>query len=187
MKQSIFLKALVLTFASISSASAATFTVDFDSLIGAYPNPLAVTEFFTISSTGGEVSGFSVDSTDLFGNPGGAINRAGGPPIIFAFDTSKVNVTSILVGGISNNSPVQIDAFGSLLNDTISTSNNWTEISQISGLGNISQVDITLLESSITSFQFEYTVVPVPAAMWLFGSGLLGLVGFARRRGNARV
>ncbi len=26
------------------------------------------------------------------------------------------------------------------------------------------------------------TVVPVPAAVWLFGSGLLGLIGFARRR-----
>ena len=25
-------------------------------------------------------------------------------------------------------------------------------------------------------------VVPVPAAVWLFGSGLLGLVGIARRR-----
>jgi len=24
--------------------------------------------------------------------------------------------------------------------------------------------------------------VPVPAAVWLFGSGLLGLAGFARRR-----
>lgn len=27
-----------------------------------------------------------------------------------------------------------------------------------------------------------YTVVPVPAALWLFGSGLLGLVGIARRK-----
>lgn len=27
-----------------------------------------------------------------------------------------------------------------------------------------------------------YSVVPVPAAVWLFGSGLLGLVGVARRR-----
>ncbi len=27
-----------------------------------------------------------------------------------------------------------------------------------------------------------FTVVPVPAAVWLFGSGLLGLVGIARRR-----
>ena len=27
-----------------------------------------------------------------------------------------------------------------------------------------------------------YTVVPVPAAVWLFGSGILGLVGIARRK-----
>ncbi|MCW9024363.1 MAG: VPLPA-CTERM sorting domain-containing protein [Gammaproteobacteria bacterium] len=26
------------------------------------------------------------------------------------------------------------------------------------------------------------SAVPVPAAVWLFGSGLLGLVGVARRR-----
>ena len=26
------------------------------------------------------------------------------------------------------------------------------------------------------------TVVPVPAAVWLFGSGLIGLIGIARRK-----
>jgi len=31
------------------------------------------------------------------------------------------------------------------------------------------------------SIYTESTVVPVPAAVWLFGSGLLGLVGVARR------
>jgi hypothetical protein len=28
---------------------------------------------------------------------------------------------------------------------------------------------------------FPSAVVPVPAAVWLFGSGLLGLIGFAKR------
>ena len=32
------------------------------------------------------------------------------------------------------------------------------------------------------NFDFDAAAVPVPAAVWLFGSGLLGLVGVARRR-----
>ncbi|MFV2004643.1 MAG: VPLPA-CTERM sorting domain-containing protein [Gammaproteobacteria bacterium] len=37
--------------------------------------------------------------------------------------------------------------------------------------------------NGVTSAQFAgSTVVPVPAAVWLFGSGLIGLAGFARRR-----
>jgi len=34
-------------------------------------------------------------------------------------------------------------------------------------------------------FNITTTAVPVPAAAWLFGSGLLGLVGVARRRNKA--
>jgi hypothetical protein len=34
----------------------------------------------------------------------------------------------------------------------------------------------------VTSIHVDSVVVPVPAAVWLFGSGLLGLVGVARRR-----
>jgi len=35
-------------------------------------------------------------------------------------------------------------------------------------------------------FYFDGTVsaVPVPAAVWLFGSGLIGLIGFAQRKNN---
>jgi len=39
--------------------------------------------------------------------------------------------------------------------------------------------------SSLTydyTLQFEVSAVPVPAAVWLFGSGLLGLIGIPRRK-----
>ena len=36
--------------------------------------------------------------------------------------------------------------------------------------------------SGMLTYTSNATVVPVPAAAWLFGSGLLGLVGVARRK-----
>lgn len=38
--------------------------------------------------------------------------------------------------------------------------------------------------NAATSHISVYGVVPIPAAVWLFGSGLLGLVGVARRKRN---
>lgn len=35
------------------------------------------------------------------------------------------------------------------------------------------------------SLQIEVSAVPIPAAAWLFGSGLLGLIGIARRKKTA--
>lgn len=40
--------------------------------------------------------------------------------------------------------------------------------------------NFNIIEGTWTSF--TTTVVPVPAAVWLFGSGLLGLAGLARRK-----
>lgn len=36
--------------------------------------------------------------------------------------------------------------------------------------------------AALSSLQITTTVVPVPAAVWLFGTGLLGMVGFSKRR-----
>jgi len=41
---------------------------------------------------------------------------------------------------------------------------------------------INLESAGSGSFAIELAAVPVPAAAWLFGSGLLGLVGLARRK-----
>jgi len=46
--------------------------------------------------------------------------------------------------------------------------------------------DFATSDTGITSGFFGgSTVVPVPAALWLFGSGLLGLIGIARRKNAA--
>lgn len=42
--------------------------------------------------------------------------------------------------------------------------------------------NLNIIEGTWTS----YSAVPVPAAVWLFGSGLLGLVGIARRKKSAQ-
>jgi hypothetical protein len=39
--------------------------------------------------------------------------------------------------------------------------------------------------ASVDTFTLNVGAVPVPAAVWLFGSGLLGLVGVARRKARA--
>ena len=41
---------------------------------------------------------------------------------------------------------------------------------------------IESVNGNVVSTDIINTVVPVPAAVWLFGSGLLGLVGIARRK-----
>ena len=41
------------------------------------------------------------------------------------------------------------------------------------------------VDSSTPAMYASFTVVPVPAAVWLFGSGLLGLVAIARRKKTA--
>ena len=37
-------------------------------------------------------------------------------------------------------------------------------------------------ENNSGAFQVTIEPVPVPAAVWLFGSGLIGLIGIARRK-----
>ena len=58
----------------------------------------------------------------------------------------------------------------------------------LSGLGSISRVRINPKTNEALIFDnLNCTPVPVPAAVWLLGSGLVGLIGVARRKESRRV
>ena len=51
------------------------------------------------------------------------------------------------------------------------------------GIAGIGFIDSTFASVPFAAnFDFSTTTVPIPAAVWLFGSGLLGLIGMARRK-----
>lgn len=68
------------------------------------------------------------------------------------------------------------------LDDFITLSGAVTQFSMTVGDRWCGVGDAQGLCSSLPSFVGSYNVVPVPAAVWLFGSGLIGLVGLARRK-----
>ncbi len=53
-------------------------------------------------------------------------------------------------------------------------------------MGNLTggRIDGVTNANSVVAKLGQITVVPVPAALWLFGSGLLGLAGIARRKAS---
>ena len=72
-------------------------------------------------------------------------------------------------------------------NPTIPVTSDW----DVTATGNTALVSVNsavILPTSSAfpgfqpTFSGSLTAVPVPAAVWLMGSGLLGLVGVARRR-----
>jgi len=75
--------------------------------------------------------------------------------------------------------------------DTLSVDAKTTNALDLSGVGtlwksgyDLTPVDWSFSAQSATSYSMSIntTVVPVPAAVWLFGSGLIGLAGIARRK-----
>lgn len=95
----------------------------------------------------------------------------------------------VAAGGINPGDFTATNQFAATLNLTgndwfrlaISTDNgaSWSGDISYSPLGP-SALNVTFSDGTVLSVDIQ--VVPVPAAVWLFGSGLLGLVGIARRR-----
>ena len=127
-------------------------------------------------------------------------NALGGDPLvvgtnpILTFDAKGFEGTSGVLnfalryldnaGGILSDSTPQ--NFGSLIN-----SSTWTGITYdlgavpagaVAAFLEISQAIGPFDDGEVLIDNVDLSAVPVPAAVWLFGSGLLGLIGVARRK-----
>lgn len=123
------------------------------------------------SATGTSGSG-DIGSTVSFGT-GGAI---GDGNISLASFASVTDLYTIGGWQLDLSSMTIVDQTASLLTMTGS--------GLLSGNGfNSTGVNWTFSANDLgSSYSMTITAVPVPAAVWLFGSGLLGLVGVARRK-----
>lgn len=125
----------------------------------------------------------------IFGDPLTVIFDS--PVDAFGFNLA-IGRSGDLVGGGAINISV-FDAGGSLLDSRALTVNGLSAFDSFAGFANLGsrisrvRVDLATADPStdftaIDNLSFGTTVVPVPAALYLFGTGLLALAGVARRR-----
>lgn len=82
---------------------------------------------------------------------------------------SEFNLSDIVGTGDVTNLSLSVDPLG-------------FSFVQNSGLNFISVDGLAEITNATVSVTYSYAVVPVPAAVWLFGSGLIGLIGIARKK-----
>ena len=199
-----FLAAVFLTLCA-ATANAALITYDVNRTIG----DGTVTGFIETDGTlgdlfAGNINDWSLtltapDPNNTGGVISGTISKSNGDSvsIIGPFNTTAVSATTTQLLYDFNFTHPQ-DPTGSifmLFLGATSPNLNWcleTTLCNSDGEGSmeyISYIDTNgnneLLSSVNHTGEIVFataTVVPVPAAVWLFGSGLIGLVGFARRK-----
>jgi len=104
---------------------------------------------------------------------------------LFSLDADVYGFDVIVVPSVPPFANSDIGSASVLLNDElvgmISTAS--PSVSAVFADPSITQViQIVNTDAALLNYDFITTPVPVPAAAWLFGSGLLGLIGFARRK-----
>lgn len=199
----------VVAFSFFGSGIASASGVSFQAIGDGFGNPgplvLGNMGFYWNANTGIPVS-IVMDASGFFGAMGGGLSvgqivTGGATP---ASDTTQVSGVTYPLGAgpmvttLWNTTSIGVPVLGTnpsgtlpLVTDTVVT----TDGSAITGVGGSPMptapfagynANFDIISMTITSCTPDVcpppAAVPVPAAVWLFGSGLVGLAGIARRR-----
>ena len=145
-----------------------------------------IANFGTTATIGG--------ATDLTWNPSVLMFQSfafdsgfGAPPRDAGFDVNDLQSSSLYSVGFGNFGGITLSSnttIGHITFDLIGSPGSSTNIALTdsaywAGFYDISGSPISMTYSGATA---SVAAVPVPAAAWLFGSGLLGLIGMVRRK-----
>ncbi len=183
MRKKSLVTAVAMTLGSVGTTHAANFSITYMDFPGS-PNSTVVGTVDTAAGTGQFTSG----ATPFFGLPWTGT-------VVYGDETSGVGAWNFSSGsGASATGTYNYSlaagqvAMGVLFDWNSSSGIPVLNILNADGSGVDIDGDGTLGTKMATGpfggspIGFAGTAVPVPAAVWLFGSGLLGLVGVARRR-----
>jgi len=90
----------------------------------------------------------------------------------------SVTITGFINGGGQVSTTLSIDD----VFDGLGGVNDFQLITFDPSWRNLTRVELDNAAYSLDNIQLDMNPVPVPAAVWLFGSGLFGLIGIARRK-----
>jgi len=103
---------------------------------------------------------------------------------------------TLALGGGGNNADLEVlvngTAIGPIFGTPFEIGSPWVNFTAQWNSGSDSIAEIRIYERSLVASGNDFGLddislkaVPLPAAVWLFGSGLIGLIGVARRKANA--
>jgi len=152
-----------------------------------------LTIFTTISAHAATIGMSGQWDFEGYGGPGDGSELTDLVTGLFDFDAGTVTMESMFFGSpvLYNGTLLDPDGDGVYVADTTTvwntTSGTWYSLWNITnnGDGTASVVDGPRFFGPEVPYIIEGTLtstVPLPGALWLFGSGLMGLVGLARRR-----
>ena len=163
--------------------------INFDSLVdGDQPNPLMLGDASFIPIDGPALKKY----TDAFGLPGEflANPNSGGIRIELPAGLSAIGFDVANLLGLGGNFRFTLSDGVTVIADVARVeTNSFSFIGFTNDMGDIRSLEIFNRSGGNGTFEAvdnvtlgTLTAVPIPAAVWLFGSGLIGLIGVARRK-----